>query len=138
MRRPRSGNWLGFDEAEFLGDVGLHHPVGERGRSALQRMWIRPTADINGIWGGYTGAGLKTVIASEAFAKVSFRLVPSQKPEAVVESFRFFLAERLPPDAVVTVETYSGAAGWRNSQRTSPWMKAGPGGFRRRSSARRR
>ena len=128
VREPtnaQAAQWdsLGFDEAEFLGDVGLHHPVGERGRSALQRMWIRPTADINGIWGGYTGAGSKTVIASEAFAKVSFRLVPSQKPEAVVESFRRFLAERLPPDAVVTVETYSGAPGIEIPT-DLPWMRA--------------
>lgn len=114
---------LGFDEAGFLGDIGLKHPVGERGRSALQRLWIRPTADINGIWGGYTGDGSKTVIPSEAFAKVSFRLVPSQKPEAVVESFRRFLAERLPQDAVVTVDTFSGAPGIEIPT-DLPWMRA--------------
>ena len=54
---------LGFDERAFLGNIGLDTPVGERGYSALERLWARPTADINGMWGGYTGAGGKTVIA---------------------------------------------------------------------------
>ena len=74
-------------------------PVGERGYSALERLWARPTADINGIWGGYTGAGSKTVIASEASAKVSFRLVPGQDPDEVVAQFRRFVSDRLPPGA---------------------------------------
>ena len=69
---------LRFDEAAYLGDIGLSVPSGERDHPALERLWARPTADINGIWGGYTGAGAKTVIASEAFAKLSFRLVPGQ------------------------------------------------------------
>jgi len=99
---PREiADWDGmhFDEARFLGQVRLAHPVGERGRTGLERLWARPTADVNGIWGGYTGPGSKTVIAHEARAKVSFRLVPDQDPQAVVESFRRFVAERLPPDA---------------------------------------
>ena len=57
---------LGFDEARYLGEIGLKTPAGEGGRSVLERLWSRPTCDINGIWGGYTGAGAKTVIASEA------------------------------------------------------------------------
>jgi acetylornithine deacetylase/succinyl-diaminopimelate desuccinylase-like protein len=89
---------LGFSEHDFLGDIGLSVPVGEKDRSPLERLWARPTADINGIWGGYTGAGSKTVIASEAHAKVSFRLVPGQDHEKVFESFQAFVQARRPAD----------------------------------------
>jgi acetylornithine deacetylase/succinyl-diaminopimelate desuccinylase-like protein len=102
---------LGFDEAAFLGRIGLSSPVGERGYSALERMWARPTADINGIWGGYTGAGSKTVIASEASAKVSFRLVPNQDPDAVMEQFKQFVTDRLPPGATATFADFARAPG---------------------------
>ena len=102
---------MGFDEAAFLGGVGLSSPVGERGRPALERMWARPTADINGIWGGYAGAGSKTVIAAEASAKVSFRLVPGQDPAAVFTAFQQFVAERTPPDARVSFELFGTAPG---------------------------
>lgn len=95
------GDWaaLGFDEAGFLGGIGLSVPSGERGRTGLERLWARPTADVNGIWGGYAGPGAKTVIAAEAGAKVSFRLVPGQDPAAVVRSFHDFVQARLPADA---------------------------------------
>jgi acetylornithine deacetylase/succinyl-diaminopimelate desuccinylase-like protein len=114
---------LGFDEAAFLGDIGLRVPVGEQGRPALQRLWARPTADINGIWGGYTGPGSKTVIASEAAAKVSFRLVPNQDPQKIADSFRRFLAERVPADAKIEVEAFSGSPGIEISA-DSPGLKA--------------
>jgi acetylornithine deacetylase/succinyl-diaminopimelate desuccinylase-like protein len=102
---------LGFDEGEFLAGIGLSVPVGERGRSGLERMWARPTADINGIWGGYTGAGSKTVIAAEASAKVSFRLVPGQDPAAVLDGFKRFVAARTPDDARVTFSPFASAPG---------------------------
>jgi len=102
---------LRFDEASFLSGVGLSHPVGERGYSALERLWARPTADINGIWGGYTGAGSKTVIASEAAAKVSFRLVPDQDPAEVFAQFKRFVTERLPPDATASFAEFARAPG---------------------------
>ncbi len=82
---------LGFDEAAFLGGIGLSVPVGETGRGGLERLWARPTADINGIWGGYSGEGSKTVIPARAGAKVSFRLVPGQNPERVAQAFREFM-----------------------------------------------
>ena len=90
---------LGFDEARFLGAVGLGAPAGEAGVPALERLWARPTAEINGIWGGYAGPGSKTIIPAEASAKLSFRLVPAQDPEAVFDGFRRFVEERLPAAA---------------------------------------
>ena len=102
---------LGFSEHDFLGDIGLSVPVGEKDRGPLERLWARPTADINGIWGGYTGAGSKTVIASEAHAKVSFRLVPGQDHEKVFESFRAFVQARLPADAKASFEVFSSSPG---------------------------
>ena len=102
---------LAFDEAAFLGKIGLSAASGERGRSALERLWARPTADINGIWGGYTGPGAKTVIASEASAKVSFRLVGRQDPAAIYAGFQRFVNDRLPPGATVTFESFSSSPG---------------------------
>ena len=104
-------NALGFDEGAFLGDIGLSVPVGEHGRTPLERMWARPTADINGIWGGYTGAGSKTVIAAQASAKVSFRLVPGQDPAAIYEAFQRFVTDRLPGDARVEFTSFASAPG---------------------------
>jgi acetylornithine deacetylase/succinyl-diaminopimelate desuccinylase-like protein len=98
---------LQFDEAAFLGGIGLTTPVGERGLSGLARMWGRPTADINGIWGGYQGAGPKTVIAAEAGAKVSFRLVSGQDPEKIFAAFQAFVAARAPADAKITIQKFS-------------------------------
>ena len=114
---------LGFDEAAFLGGIGLSVPAGERGRTALERMWARPTADINGVWGGYTGAGSKTVIAAQASAKVSFRLVPGQDPAAVFAAFQRFVAERTPADARVAFELFGSAPGVEIPD-GSPWVQA--------------
>jgi len=90
---------LGFNAKAFLGDVGLATQAGEMDRSVLELLWSRPTAEINGIWGGYTGPGSKTVIPAEASAKLSFRLVANQDSEKVLEAFKAFVADRLLPDA---------------------------------------
>ncbi|MCX8101782.1 MAG: dipeptidase [Geminicoccaceae bacterium] len=87
-----------FDEKGFLATAGLSRSIGEAGRSVLERLWSRPCCDVNGIWGGYTGEGSKTVIPARAAAKLSFRLVPDQDPHEVAEQLRTFLAERIPPD----------------------------------------
>ncbi len=89
---------LGFDAGEFLGEAGLALPAGETAYTALEQIWARPTAEVNGIWGGYTGAGFKTVIAAEAHAKVSFRLVGDQDQDAIRAAFRQFITDRLPSD----------------------------------------
>ena len=89
---------LAFDHAEFLGDVGLSVPAGEADRTPLEMIWSRPTAEVNGIWGGYTGDGFKTVLPAQAHAKVSFRLVGSQNPDAIRDNFRAFVRAHLPAD----------------------------------------
>ncbi len=92
---------LAFDHAAFLGDVGLSKPAGEQDRTPLEMIWSRPTCEVNGIWGGYTGDGFKTVLPSEAHAKISFRLVGTQDPLAIRENFRKMVTEMLPEDCTV-------------------------------------
>jgi acetylornithine deacetylase/succinyl-diaminopimelate desuccinylase-like protein len=87
---------LNFDEKKFLADFGQSAAGGEVNQSVLEQIWARPTCDVNGIWGGYTGVGSKTVIPSKAHAKVSFRLVNRQDPEKVQAGFRKFVHDRLP------------------------------------------
>jgi acetylornithine deacetylase/succinyl-diaminopimelate desuccinylase-like protein len=92
---------LPFDHAKFLGDVGLSVPAGEEDRTPLEMIWSRPTCEINGITGGYTGAGFKTVLPAEASAKVSFRLVSRQDPEKIRAAFRRYISQNIPADCSV-------------------------------------
>lgn len=92
---------LDFDSAEFLGEVGLSKAAGEDSRSVLEQLWSRPTAEVNGIWGGYTGEGFKTVLPSVASAKVSFRLVGQQDPLKIRAAFRKHVESHLPEDCSV-------------------------------------
>ena len=92
---------LAFDHAKYLGDVGLSLPAGEVDRTPLEMIWSRPTAEVNGVWGGYTGAGFKTVLPSEAHAKVSFRLVSKQDPAKVLTAFRKWAEARIPADCEI-------------------------------------
>ena len=103
---------LGFDESAFLAEIGLATPAGEARRPAVERLWARPTADINGIAGGYQGAGAKTVIASQASAKVSFRLVAGQNPPDILAAFKKFVADRTPPGLTVEIDCHSMAPGF--------------------------
>lgn len=98
----KSWDELGFDDKEFLGDIGLSVPAGEKGSDALEQIWARPTAEVNGIWGGYTGEGFKTVIPAEAHAKISFRLVGLQDPDKIWASFEQHVRDRLPTDCTAT------------------------------------
>jgi acetylornithine deacetylase/succinyl-diaminopimelate desuccinylase-like protein len=94
-------NDLSFDENSFLSEVGLKIPAGENDRTVLEQIWSRPTAEINGIWGGYTGEGFKTVLPSEAHAKVSFRLVGKQNPEKIQSAFTKHIQSYLPKDCTL-------------------------------------
>jgi acetylornithine deacetylase/succinyl-diaminopimelate desuccinylase-like protein len=92
---------LGLTAEKFLGPIGLKKPAGEQDRMVIEMVTTRPTAEINGIIGGYTGEGAKTVIPGEASAKVSFRLVGEQDPEQIRDAFRAFVRARLPADCKV-------------------------------------
>ena len=89
---------LGLSPESFLKPVGLSVPAGESDRLLIEQVFSRPSCDVNGVWGGYSGQGSKTVIPSEASAKVSFRLVRGQEPEKIRAAFRSFVRARLPAD----------------------------------------
>jgi acetylornithine deacetylase/succinyl-diaminopimelate desuccinylase-like protein len=102
---------LGRTAESFLSEIGLSQPAGEKGRSVLDLTWARPTAEVNGITGGYTGEGFKTVIAAEASAKVSFRLVGKQEPAKIRESFRAYVQSKIPADCSVEFHEHGGSPG---------------------------
>lgn len=115
---------LGFDAGAFLGDVGLSVPAGEVGRTPLEMIWARPTCEVNGIWGGYTGDGFKTVLPSQASAKISFRLVGAQDPLAIRESFRAMVSDLLPADCSVTFSDHGASAAGHMSTADQAFEKA--------------
>lgn len=100
---------LGMTTGKFLGEIGLSVPSGEKGRSVMELTWARPTAEVNGIQGGYTGEGFKTVIAAQAFAKVSFRLVGAQNPAKIRETFRAYVQSKIPADCSVEFHAHGGS-----------------------------
>jgi acetylornithine deacetylase/succinyl-diaminopimelate desuccinylase-like protein len=94
---------------KFLAPIGLKIPAGEKDRMLIEQIATRPTAEVNGIIGGYTGEGAKTVIPGKAMAKVSFRLVGAQDPEKIRLAFREFVSARLPADCTVEFGNFSSA-----------------------------
>jgi acetylornithine deacetylase/succinyl-diaminopimelate desuccinylase-like protein len=98
-----------IDSARFLADVGLTAAAGEHGYSVIEQKWARPTAEFNGVTGGYQGVGTKTVIPSEASAKLTFRMVPGQDPQKIVAAFQSFVIERLPKDCTATFKGERGS-----------------------------
>ena len=108
----QSWQTLPFSEAAMLRDeVGATSLTGEPDRSVLERVWSRPTMEVHGIAGGFTGAGAKTVIPATATAKVSFRLVPNQQPDAVVAAIKAFVASHSPKGILCTVNVLSSGPG---------------------------
>jgi acetylornithine deacetylase/succinyl-diaminopimelate desuccinylase-like protein len=100
---------LGLTPEKFLGQVGLKIPAGEKDRMLIEQISTRPTAEVNGIIGGYTGDGAKTVIPGKAMAKVSFRLVGAQDPEKIRSRFREFVRARVPADCTVEFGNFTSA-----------------------------
>jgi acetylornithine deacetylase/succinyl-diaminopimelate desuccinylase-like protein len=88
---------LPFDEPAYLDGIGAAPGWGEAGYSLLERQWLRPTLELNGLWGGYQGPGTKTVIPAEAHAKISCRLVPDQEPDEIVALVAAHLRRHCPP-----------------------------------------
>jgi len=104
---------LPFDLEGFKKEVGAPSLNGERGFSLLERLWIRPTCDVNGILCGYTGEGAKTVLPASAMAKVSFRLVPDQTPGRVKELLLAHIQDMAPQEVTVRVEELHGGRPWK-------------------------
>lgn len=101
---------LAFDAAAFLGAVGLSLPAGEQGRRPLEMLWSRPTCEVNGMTAGYTGDGFKTVLPAQASAKISFRLVGTQDPHAIRDSFRAMVRDMIPADCRVEFHGHGASA----------------------------
>lgn len=101
---------LPFDEAAWLADLGVDASVGEDGYTATERRWARPTCDVNGIFGGYTGEGPKTIVPSTATAKITCRLVPDQDPHQLTEALRQFLESNLSPGVTMDFSTAHGGS----------------------------
>ena len=116
---------LPFDEKHWLAEAGESGAAyGEQGYSTLERIWARPTAEVNGMWGGHTGPGSKTIIPKAAHAKVSFRLVADQDPADVGQAFREYVAARTPDGLEATVTVLPGVRPC-HSPITSPAVLAG-------------
>ena len=122
--RLATWNALGLTEDDFLGTVGLKYAAGEQDRTLIEKIVVRPTCDCNGIWGGYTGEGTKTVIAGEARAKISFRLVQDQDPRAIQKNFRAYVESMIPPDCSVSFIGYKGSRAVQVSEDSPELHKA--------------
>ncbi len=105
-------NSLPWKEKEFRKTVGAPALCGEKGYSIVEQLWTRPTLELNGIWGGYTGEGAKTVIPSKAYAKLSTRLVPNQKPEKIAKLVERHIRKLLPKTVTCKFEVLSTGKPW--------------------------
>jgi acetylornithine deacetylase/succinyl-diaminopimelate desuccinylase-like protein len=104
---------LPFDEAGFMHEVGVTTLGGEQGYTTLEKLWTRPTCEVNGLLSGYTGEGAKTVLPAKAMAKVSCRLVPGQTPDAIERLMEAHVARVAPAGVRATVRPLHGGRPWR-------------------------
>jgi len=117
---------LPFDEKAWLAEAGNSGgTAGEAGYSTLERIWTRPTAEVNGMWGGHTGAGGKTIVPAQAHAKLSFRLVADQEPAEVIAGLRQYVREHTPPGIEATVSSDGQGVRPSFSPVDSPAVQAG-------------
>ncbi len=114
---------LPFEEAEYRQELGVPAVFGETGFSTTERRWARPTCEVNGLFGGYTGVGPKTIVPSKATVKITCRLVPNQNPEKLLHSLESFLRSRLPTGLTMEFTSFHGAPGFL-MDRNSPYLKA--------------
>ncbi len=103
---------LPFDEEKYQTDLGAPALFGEPGYGVLERIWVRPTLEVNGLCGGFIGAGAKTVIPAKAFAKISMRLVPNQDPDKIARLFEKYVVQIAPSSVEVTVTRMHGGKAW--------------------------
>jgi acetylornithine deacetylase/succinyl-diaminopimelate desuccinylase-like protein len=115
---------LPFNPAAFAESIGAPALFGEAGYEDLERLWARPTFDINGIWGGFQGKGAKTVIPAEAHAKVSMRLVADQDPDDIARKFQAYVKSLAPESMEVEVEAMHGGFGYVTDL-DNPGLQAG-------------
>ncbi|HET7251024.1 MAG TPA: dipeptidase [Gemmatimonadales bacterium] len=115
---------LRFDEAAYLAQVGAAAATGEPGYTTLERQWARPTLEVNGLWGGYQGPGSKTVVPSEAHAKITCRLVPDQEPDEVEALVTRHLERHVPPGTTLRVSAGDHRARPARIARDHPVLKA--------------
>ena len=93
-----------------MGELGIKQLCGEPGYSTYERAWIRPTLEVNGIWGGFQGEGIKTVIPSAAHAKITCRLVPDQDPDKIIELIGAHVKKHVPAGTTAAIKKLAGSA----------------------------
>ncbi|MEO5895687.1 MAG: dipeptidase [Vicinamibacterales bacterium] len=125
LRDEERAEWkrLPFNETRYRKELGAPKLFGERGFSTLERVWARPTFEVNGILGGFTGEGAKTVIPAVAMAKVSMRLVPDQDPDRIAELFEAYIKKVAPKSVEAKVTRMHGGKPWM-TEFDNPFVQA--------------
>ena len=123
LEREKMGS-IPFSEIEYAKSVGITNPSGENGYTSIERTSIRPCLDVNGIWGGYTEEGSKTVIPSKAYAKISMRLVPNQRWKKISQLFSSYIKKIASPNVTVKVSEHHGGEPYLTSTESKAYKSA--------------